>query len=958
MLQAVDFWLGLGVDGLRLDAVPYLFEREGTNCENLPETHGFLRKLRSHVDQGFKNRMLLAEANQWPEDASAYFGDGDECHMAYHFPLMPRLFMAIRVEDRFPIVEILQQTPPIPENSQWALFLRNHDELTLEMVTDEERDYMYRVYSQDPQAQINLGIRRRLAPLLGNNRRRIELMNGLLFSLSGTVVIYYGDELGMGDNIYLGDRNGVRTPMQWSGDRNAGFSQANPQRLFLPVIIDPEYHYETVNAETQKNNPSSLFWWTKRLIALRKRFKAFSRGTMEFIQPENRKVLAFVRRNQDECILVVANLSRFVQGAEVDLSEFKGRVPVELFGQTSFPAIGEQPYFLTLGPHSFYWFSLEPQRDEVSAAAPETQAPSLTLAGSWQTAFTGSKAALEAILPGYLRTRHWFAGKARTIQAVQVQEAFPIPERSGALSTYLTLLRADYTEGESEVYLLPLAYASGEQAERVLREAPQAAIARITMRDQSETGVLYDGLWEQDFCTGLLEAIARRRRFKGPNGEVQAWPARAFRRLRGNMDDPLEPSLPKAEQSNTSLMYGSQFILKLFRRVQPGTNPDLEVGHFLTEKAGFAHTPPVAGAIEYRSDREQPLTLSILHGYIVNQGDAWEYTLDALTDYFEQVMARPARETAEAAALPSGSLVRLAGDGLPPLAYKIIGAYLQSAELLGRRTAELHLALSSDTEDKDFAPEPFSELYQRSLYQSMYSLTSQTFQLLRRRLDDLAEVEQELARKVLDLQSTLVARFQEIIGRRVTAMRTRCHGDYHLGQVLHTGKDFVIFDFEGDPERPLSERRLKRSPLRDVAGMLCSFHYAAYAALFQQETSGVIHAEDMVTLEPWIRFWKQWVCAAFLKSYRETAAGASFLPQEPEDFQLLLNSYLLEKTVADLGRELSSRPSWVSVPLRGILQLLEDAPQWNAHPARAAAELAAQISDSLFQEIAVQQQLE
>src|SRR5688572_22756592 len=362
IIRVLDFWLELGVDGLRLDAVPYLYEREGTNCENLEETHAYLKTLRSHVDTKYGDRMLIAEANQWPEDAVKYMGEGrgDECHMAFHFPLMPRLFMSVRMEDRTPIIDILEQTPAIPETCQWAMFLRYHDELTLEMVTEEERDYMYRVYARDPKARINLGIRRRLAPLLGNDRRTIELMNGLLFSLPGTPVLYYGDEIGMGDNIYLGDRNGVRTPMQWSGDRNAGFSRANPQQLYLPAIIDPEYHFGTVNVEAQQSNPNSLLWWMKRLIALRKEYKAFGRGSIEFLYPDNRKVLAYIRRFEQETILVVVNLSRLVQYVSLDLSEFEGAVPIELFGSTDFPPVTEAPFFLTLGPHAFYWFSLEP----------------------------------------------------------------------------------------------------------------------------------------------------------------------------------------------------------------------------------------------------------------------------------------------------------------------------------------------------------------------------------------------------------------------------------------------------------------------------------------------------------------------------------------------------------------------------------------------------------------------
>ncbi len=338
----------MGVDGLRLDAVPYLYEREGTSCENLRETHEYLVKLRAHVDANFQGRMLLAEANQWPEDAVAYFGKGDASHMNFHFPLMPRMFMSLQMEDRFPIIDILDQTPAIPENCQWAMFLRNHDELTLEMVTDEERDYMYRVYANDPLARINLGIRRRLAPLLANSRRKIELLNILLFSMPGTPVLYYGDEIGMGDNFYLGDRNGVRTPMQWSPDRNAGFSKANPQQLYLPITIDPEYHYEAINVENQQKNLSSLLWWMRRVIAMRKNFKAFSRGSLEFLHPENPKVLAFLRRHEDETILVVVNLSRFSQAAEIDLSRFAGCSLMEVFSQNYFPAIKESPYLITL----------------------------------------------------------------------------------------------------------------------------------------------------------------------------------------------------------------------------------------------------------------------------------------------------------------------------------------------------------------------------------------------------------------------------------------------------------------------------------------------------------------------------------------------------------------------------------------------------------------------------------
>ncbi len=958
--QVMDFWLGLGVDGLRLDAVPYLYEQEGTNCENLPETHAFLKELRRHVDEKFAKRMLLAEANQWPEDAVAYFGEGDECHMAFHFPIMPRLFMAVRMEDRFPLLEILQQTPPIPESCQWALFLRNHDELTLEMVTDEERDYMYRMYAHERQARINLGIRRRLAPLLGNDRRRIELMHALLFSLPGTPVLYYGDEIGMGDNFYLGDRNGVRTPMQWSDDRNAGFSRANPQKLYLPIIIDPEHHYEAVNVEAQQNNRHSLLWWMKRLIALRKRFKAFGRGTLEFLYPENRKVLAFVRRYKEECILVVANLSRFVQGIELNLSPFSGMVPVELFGRTEFPLIGESPYFVTLGPHSFYMFALEPRRvPQVSLVAQESQLPTLTVAGTWKEIFQGdAKAVLEAILPDYLRARRWFGGKAKQIKSASLLEAIPLPWPPS--EAFMTLVQVEYTEGDPDTYVLPLTVAIGERAARMREGFPHPLLANLQMNGTGENagdvGFLYDALYENGFSAALLDAIAHHRRLEGADGELVASPTQAFPLIQGSLEVPLEPRVLKAEQSNTSVVYGDRFILKVFRRLDEGMNPDLEIGRFLTEKTSFAHVPPVTGAIEYLRKNGELLTLAILQGFVPNEGDAWQYTLDALGHYFERVLAHP---EVQVPSIPQKPLLALSEDAPPPLANELIGTYLESARLLGLRTAELHVALASDPHEPafapepfpefdqrslyqsmrslsgqvfqmlrkrlwdapDFAPEPFSTLYQRSLYQSMHSLTDQVFQLLRKRLKDLPDTVREEAEKVVGLEGEVLRRFRSLLQQKVTAMRIRCHGDYHLGQVLYTGKDFVIIDFEGEPARSLSERRIKRSPLRDVAGMLRSFHYASYAALFGQVAS--VRPEDFPALDPWARFWHLWVSATFLKAYLEVGQQAPFLPQDRGELQVLLDAHLLEKAIYELGYELNNRPDWVKVPLQGILQLLE-----------------------------------
>jgi len=918
MLDVVDFWLGMGVDGLRLDAVPYLFEREGTTCENLPETHAFLKELRHHIDSRFKNRMLLAEANQWPEDAIAYFGDGDESHMNFHFPLMPRLFMAMRMEDRFPVVDILQQTPQIPEICQWALFLRNHDELTLEMVTDEERDYMYRVYADDPQMRLNLGIRRRLTPLLQNDRRRVELMNGLLFSLPGTPVIYYGDEIGMGDNFYLGDRNGVRTPMQWSSDRNAGFSRANPQKLYLPVIIDPEYHYEAVNVETQIHNPHSQLWWMKRIIALRREHKAFGRGSIEFLHPENRKVLAFLRRYQDSTLLVVANLSRFAQASELDLSDFKGMTPVELFGRSEFPPIGDLPYFITLGPHQFYWFALEPQRvslEYVSDKPIEVRIPTVDVE-DWAEVFAGKTwLALNKLLPSFLKTRRWFTGKGRRVRVAQVVDVVPVSK----LDSAFLFVNVDYSEGDPETYLLPVKLAQGEHARQILDEMPDMVVVRLRGPEQTE-GVLYGALSDGEFAQEMLDAISRRRKFRGESGELFAVPSGMLRKLTAGGDG-LEPSVRRTDQSNTLVSYNEKLILKVYRKLEPGINPELEMGYFLSERAKFPYAPPVAGALEYRRDG-RTMTVGILHGYVPNQGNAWDYTLDSLGLYFERALARRLHAEDEPPYEPP--TIGMLDLDVPPLAQDLIGAYIGSVRLLGRRVAELHLALCEHTENPSFAPEPFTDFYRQSLYHGMLRLTSQSLAMLRQRLKQLPEPALSEARQVLQMETEIHQRFRAIRDKKIsTAARTRVHGNLHLPEVLYTGKDFVFIDFEGERARALSERRIKRSPLRDVASMLRSFHYASYAALFGEVPGVIPRAEDRSSLELWARYWCRWVSLAFLNEYLATARDAPFLPKTKEAAAGLLFIYLMEKAIYEVYFELCNRPDWVRIPLRGILQLME-----------------------------------
>ena len=920
MLQAMQFWLAMGVDGLRLDAVPYLYEREGTGCENLPETHKALKTIRKRVDERYRNRMLLAEANQWPEDAVAYFGEGDECHMAFHFPLMPRMFMAIRMEDRYPITDILSQTPPIPSNCQWALFLRNHDELTLEMVSDQERDYLWSTYAEDPRMRLNLGIRRRLAPLMGNDRRKIDLMHSLLLTLPGTPILYYGDEIGMGDNIYIGDRNGVRSPMQWNADRNAGFSRASAQKLFLPVINDPDYHYETINVEARQNNPSSQLWWMKRVIALRKRFRAFGRGSIEFLNPENHKVLAFLRSFEDELILVVANLSRFPQFVELDLSAHKGKVPVELVGKTEFPPIKDSPYFLTLAAHIFYWFSLEgpAERGETDAVSPETQAPVLQVKGVLDNLFGKDlRGTLEKILAAYLRNRRWFGGKARRMKWARLLEAVPIAE--GTPHLHLLLLQVDYTEGDPEVYSLPAAFASGPEAERILAEAPGTVIAQVAWG--SRQCVLFDALQDKESCLFLLDAIGRRRRFRGTAGEIAGVPSRAFRKIRGEAREAPNPAPCKAEQSNSSVIFGDRMILKIFRRIDPGTNPDLEIGAYLTEGANFPNIPPVAGSIQYARAHEEPMTLAILMGFVPNQGDAWQYTQDNIGRFFERVMTGSA-DIAEIPC-PKNRPLRTGEESVPPKVSELIGSYLLSARQMGERTAEFHLAMASNLENPAFAPEPFTPFYQRSLYQSMRNLTARNFALLQKRVRTLPEGLRDPARNVLDMQAMVLKRFQGILDRKITAMRIRIHGDYHLGQVLYTGKEFVLIDFEGEPARSLAARRLKRSPLRDVAGMLRSFHYASYAPLIGEVGGSVFRSGDVKPLEPWAVCWNRWVASAFLQGYLAVAGEGTFLPRTPEELSALLDTFLLEKAIYEMGYELNNRPGWIKLPLLGILSLME-----------------------------------
>jgi maltose alpha-D-glucosyltransferase/alpha-amylase len=912
IFSTLDYWLGMGIDGLRLDAIPYLYEREGTNGENLPETHAFLAELRRYVDERYGDRMLLAEANQWPEEAVAYLGTDDdpECHMAFHFPVMPRLFMAIRMEDRFPIVDILDQTPSIPAAAQWALFLRNHDELTLEMVTDEERDFMYRAYASDPQARLNLGIRRRLAPLLGNNRRRIELMNGLLFALPGTPVVYYGDEIGMGDNVYLGDRNGVRTPMQWSPDRNAGFSTANRQRLYLPPIVDPEYHYEAVNVEAQLANPHSLLWWMRRLISLRRRHPAFGRGTTEIVGADNRRIFAFVRRFEDETLLVVANLSRYVQWSTLDLAAFEGMTPVELFGSVEFPPIASSGYQLTLGPHSFYWFSLR-----AATGAPADgrgqRIRSLERPRSLISMATGSRAAeLSSALAEWITERRWYRGHGRRVRSTRIADAIPVNGADGRL--VLVLLQVTYSDGEPELYAVPRGIVEPGEREPELGEV----VAWLTT-GQEPAGALVDAAGDAVFATWLVGLLSGRRKASGRGGTLVGRPTAAAPSIVGSLAAPTVVEPLRGEQSNTSVRWGETGILKLYRVVESGENPEIEMGRTLTQR-GFAHAPATAGWIEYRTSQSSS-SLAILQAWVGNRGDAFGVAQSAIDGYLETVISQgtPAPDVTTSISSLLARARRPADD--TPTA-GLVGSFLVTAELLGQRTGQLHRSLALATDDPAFKPDRMTPFHQRSLYQSVRGSSAEAFRLLRSRLDGLPAPVRDQAESVLSRAGRVDARLRRLLDTKPGGTLIRCHGDYHAGQVLVTADDVMITDFEGEPLQPISQRRLKRPALVDVAGMLRSLHYAAAGTVLLR---GELQTPE---LERWATAWYAESAAAFLRGYLAETADTGLLPADDDATAILLDVLLLQKAAYELRYELGARPTWVTIPLRGLDAILDDDP--------------------------------
>ena len=1028
VLNAMRFWLDMGVDALRIDAIPYLCERDGTSSENLPETHAVVKTLRAAIDADYANRLILAEANQWPADVRPYFGDGDECHMAFHFPLMPRIYMALRQEDRQPITDIMAQTPPIPDNCQWGLFLRNHDELTLEMVTDDERDYMYFAYSADPRMRINVGIRRRLAPLVDNNRRRIELLNSLLLSFPGTPILYYGDEIGMGDNIYLGDRNGVRTPMQWTSDRNAGFSKCDPARLYFPVVMDPIYGYQVVNVEAQLSDQSSLLHWTRNMIALRKLFQVFGRGTLTFLNPTNRKILAYLRELDQsdgfcETVLCVANLSRFAQPVTLDLSHYAGYQPVEMLGYVSFPEITGEPYPLTIAPYSFLWLELQAV-GPVDELAPELVTQTLEThvseesivapvpANSWTEFLAGTgKSILEEALRDWLPKKRWFGAKTRAIESVRLRSWVELPPSpdgfpnagdsdAGTIRPALFFFDVHYFEGSPDLYQIPLAIGAGAALEVISEKWPDGIVAKLA--SAAGPAIVHDALVREDFHRELLALIAANATlpvshgFKPsivsdaaleasadtdsnkpaevpaalspaplsaqpgeaaapPRTDVPATQTAGARRLQPRESPSAGDSMPEgerldarastkfdhalatkhisssvgsAEQSNTSILFGRQLFLKLYRRLQPEENPDVEMSRFLTEVAHFPRIPPFLGEISISSGTAEKTTVAMLQGLVENDGDGWKWFLDALINWLPSAASQSAPSHSSA----SGWL----SDPAPiPEALAPVKATLDAATLLGKRTAELHLALASNTTLPAFAPEPLTHEDLTRDAQRIESQIKSAIDALKLRLPKLDDLASERAGLLLSRRGELIQRARSIMTVNSAGQSIRIHGDYHLGQTLHIPAlvngasqpesaigDFILLDFEGEPARPIEERRRKHSPLKDVVGMLRSFSYSAFSAVDRSLAGGSNQQQvDAGALAEWAQMWQKAASAAFLSAYRQKMAANESLLPPPRDAQILLNAYLLEKALYELLYELDNRPAWVLIPINSILTL-------------------------------------
>lgn len=914
IMHVMGFWLNAGVDGMRLDAMPYLCEREGTNSENLPETHAVIKRMRAELDEHYQNRMFLAEANQWPEDVREYFGDGDECHMAFHFPLMPRMYMAIAQEDRHPIVEIMEQTPDIPDNCQWGVFLRNHDELTLEMVTDRERDYLHQTYAIDPQARLNLGIRRRLAPLLGNDRNRIELMNLLLMTMPGSPIIYYGDEIGMGDNLLLGDRNGVRTPMQWGGGLNGGFSTADSDHLFLPPVVDPVYGFGAVNVESQHRNSFSLLNWMRRLIAMRKAHRAFGRGTLSFLRPGNRKILAYLREHADEMILCVANLARAPQAVELDLSLFKGRVPVELMGRSKFPPIGELPYLLTLSGHGFYAFRLAadveaPAWHEERPVSPDL--PVLVLVGTgWRTLFSRTEDSEDVsqlmvhrardqlerqIIPRFFRSQPWFVSRDAAAEKFEFGEMREWTVESG--SWLLAIAMVTLASGEVYRYAVPLALAWEDEDEARVSALLHATLAKV--RRRARMGVLFDAFWDDAFCRAVISSMERGAALEFGGGQLRFQVTSAFPGF-APPEGAATVTRTVSERGRLLVNLGDQLILKGYRWLLAGEHPELEISRFLTETAKFTHMAQLAGTVEYSDNEGNSSTLAILERYAKNQGDAWAYTLNYLERFLDECRTQPARA--------------------PEVRH---AAYMDLIKTLGLRTAEFHQALALPDAAGTagaFGSEPITADDIAEWAGSVRIQMDAMYELLEAELPHLPDAVQVTGSSLLAARSRLHRRIMRAAAVPPAAMKARCHGDYYLGQVWLSNNDFLITNYGGEPERTWPERRWKHTPLRDVAGMLSSFSEAAAAALDQVQVAADSR-EAVTLLQQHADSWQMLASREFFKSYRRAMKGQALFPSDAQAAERLVTLFMMEKACASLGGALAQHSKTAGTAMQRLIQL-------------------------------------
>jgi maltose alpha-D-glucosyltransferase/alpha-amylase len=909
LMKVVDFWLKLGVDGFRLSSVAFLFEEEGSSCENLPQTHAFLKRLRAHIDRHYKSRILLAEANLWPEDAATYFGTkNDECHMNFYFPLMPRLFLGLRTEDSYPIVDIMEQTPAIADTAQWALFLRNHDELGLDMVTDEEKDYLFKAYATDSNAKQNLGIRRRLAPMLGNDRRKIELLYTLLLSLPGTPIIYYGDEIGMGDNVYLGDRFGVRTPMQWNMNSNAGFSTANPQRLYLPVITDPVYRFESVNVATQEENTSSLIWWMKQLIAMRKRLNVFGRGSMKFIDSTNAKVLCFERRYDKQTIIVVANLSQFSQYTTLKLKDFKNSDITEVFSQNRFSNVGDGEYSITIGPYGYFWL----QVDAAEKKKKEEENAELYLHKtdiSWErllTNYNEVRILERKVFITFMRKCRWFGGKAKVITKVNVAKVIPI--KIEGITYYFTIVEVSYAQRLPELYFIPLSFVSVDAVVDKVEYTAQSVLCRADI--QGKSGFIIDASYDRTFRDFLFISMEKNHRVKSEDGVLE-FNASVFAKI--DVKKGVESKILKSDQSNTAIIYNDKYFFKFYRRVEMEINPELEMMRFLSEHTSFTNSPRYSGSVEFKDATGKVLVFGLMQEKVENQGDARGMALDSVGRFFERVMTKAKNE--KLPKLVNKPAIRF--EESPEIIQEFIGrGFYERVVRLGQRTAEMHLALASDAADPAFTPETFTANYQRAMYSSLRKLVRDRLNLLENSMHKLDADTQVLGKKILAMEKTILECFKEVYEVRIEAIKTRIHGDFHLGQVLFTGKDFFMIDFEGEPGFSFSERRLKKNPFKDVAGMMRSFHYAAFGKILINEN---YRDRDLEFLEAWADQWQHYVSRYYLGAYMERMGLGNKLTYE---YDMLVRTFLIEKAVYELGYELNGRPEWTKIPLRGIDYLI------------------------------------